>query len=466
MTPSDVFMRKLTHAEIVQRRHARSPQTRLPFTVVLNDIRSLHNAGSIFRTCDGAGVEKLWLCGITGYPPSAQLAKTALGAEGCVPWEYREDVHSVLEELKARHYEVVLLEQTTRSIPYEEFKPRGPVCLVVGNEIEGVAHPLVALCDAAVEIAMAGAKNSLNVSVAFGIAAYHIRSCLMKNKNIFLVLPACLALLTSSAGWAEEPRDPRVSAVVASRHIYSSDIKATDGEIDITSTGFDVTYTFKAAGRLPVDISLDVRHIDINADTPVDLPSHLEARHLGLAAKFSAPFIHDDRFFMGLDIFPTINTDGWDWTSGAFRLPFRSYLIFKESDDFILVGGVSVRPEYEREMIPLIGLVYRPTDRLSLNLASDDPNISYRLNDATMLRWELDYAWEEYEVTRGTQEGVVLQYQGISSGFGIEHQFNETFKGVVSAGGVFNRRLEYKDEVGKVAPDTGFYTSLQLKATF
>lgn len=265
-------------------------------------------------------------------------------------------------------------------------------------------------------------------------------------------------------GFAEG--DSSGTATIASRHIYPSDIKATDGTIDVTTTEFDLVCKFKVAGQLPVDISLDVGHMDINADTPVDLSSHLESRRLGFSTKFPAPFIADDRFFMGLDIFPTLNTDSWDWKSGAFRIPFRSYLIFKESDDLILVGGVSVRPEYEREVIPLIGLIYRPNDRLSFNFASDDPNISYQLNDATLLRWELQYAFDEYEVTRGAQEGVVLQYQEISSGFGIEHQFNETFKGTVSAGGVFNRRLEYKDDVGKVAPETGFYTSARLTASF
>ena len=170
-------MRKLTHLElIVRQRQQQASLPRLPFVVVLNNIRSLHNVGSIFRTCDGAGVEKLWLGGITGYPPNAQLAKTALGAERRVNWEYRADVCSILKELKASDYQIVLLEQTTQSISHDEFEPNGPVCLVVGNEIEGVDQPLVTLCDTAVEIEMAGLKNSLNVSVAFGIAAYHIRS--------------------------------------------------------------------------------------------------------------------------------------------------------------------------------------------------------------------------------------------------------------------------------------------------
>lgn len=172
-------MRKLTNLEIVSRQRQRALQSRLPFSVVLNDIRSLHNVGSIFRTCDGAGIEKLWLCGLTGYPPNAQLAKTALGAEQSVAWEYRKDIIALIKEIKSSGYEIVLLEQTNQSIPYNEFRPRGPGCLIVGNEIEGVAADIVPLCDIAVEIEMDGAvKNSLNVSVAFGIMAYHIRSCL------------------------------------------------------------------------------------------------------------------------------------------------------------------------------------------------------------------------------------------------------------------------------------------------
>lgn len=275
-----------------------------------------------------------------------------------------------------------------------------------------------------------------------------------------------LALFFNASFLGADAEEPRIVAGIQSRHIYSSDIKATDGDIDITSMEFDITYKFKVAGELPVDISLDVGHKDINADTPVDLPSHLESRRLGLSTKFPTPWVGDDRFFMGLDIFPTLNTDSWDWESGAFRIPFRGYLIFKESDDLILIGGVSVRPEYENEILPVFGLIYRPNDRLSFNFASNDPNISYELNDATLLRWEMNYVWEEYEVTRGAQESVVLRYQEISSGFGLEHQFNETFKGTVSAGGVFNRQLEYSDEVGKVAPDTGFYTSARLTAAF
>ena len=168
-------MRKLTHEEIVARQKDRFSLPRLPFVVVLNNIRSLYNVGSIFRTADGVGVEKIFICGITGHPPSKGIAKTALGAEKSVSWEYREDIGPLLKELKKDRYQIVLLEQAEHSRPYEEFEPRSPVCLVVGNEIEGAGESVLPLCDEALEIEMSGSKNSLNVAVAFGVAAYHIR---------------------------------------------------------------------------------------------------------------------------------------------------------------------------------------------------------------------------------------------------------------------------------------------------
>lgn len=170
-------MRKLTHEEVVDRQKEKCNDPRLPFVVVLNNIRSLYNVGSIFRTADGAGVEKIWICGITGHPPNNQITKTALGAEEHVAWEYREDISSLLEELKAKNYQIVLLEQTQESCSYECIDLKAPVCLVMGNEIEGVSLDVLRFCDEAIEIEMAGIKNSLNVSVAFGIIAYHFRSC-------------------------------------------------------------------------------------------------------------------------------------------------------------------------------------------------------------------------------------------------------------------------------------------------
>ncbi len=171
-------MRKLSHSEIVTRQVSKLSKKRIPLTVVLNNIRSLHNVGSIFRTADGAGVEKVFLCGYTGYPPQGDIAKTALGAEGHVPWEYRENALEVIKQLKTKGYQIVLLEQIEGSVSHDVFKPKPPVCLVLGNEVTGISEDLLKIADAAIEIEMAGIKNSLNVSVAFGVVAYHLRQFL------------------------------------------------------------------------------------------------------------------------------------------------------------------------------------------------------------------------------------------------------------------------------------------------
>ena len=168
-------MRKISHAENLVRQQQRRRLPRLPLTVVLNNIRSLHNVGSILRTCDGVGVEKVWICGITGCPPNNQIHKTALGAEDSVDWDYAEDISRVIADCRSRGEQIVVLEQTETSVAHDEFQPGKKVCLIIGNEVEGVQQEVADLGDASVEIEMAGVKNSLNVAVAFGVVAYQLR---------------------------------------------------------------------------------------------------------------------------------------------------------------------------------------------------------------------------------------------------------------------------------------------------
>lgn len=175
-------MPKLTHEELL-RRQALACDGGIPVEGVLNDIRSLYNVGAIFRTADGAGLRRLWLCGITGIPPSSRITKTALGAEETVAWEYRRDVCALIEERKRAGFEIVSLEQTQRSIPYHEFSPSRPLCLIAGNETGGVDEGAVSLADHAIEIPMAGTKNSLNVAVAFAVAVYHLRQVFLSLRH-------------------------------------------------------------------------------------------------------------------------------------------------------------------------------------------------------------------------------------------------------------------------------------------
>ena len=149
-------------------------RSRRPVSVLLDNVRSLYNVGSIFRTSDAAGVEKIYLCGITGKPPRAEIHKAALGAENSVCWDYFENPVEIVQKLKTEGYRIVILEHTDQPQLYHKVKYEFPLCLVVGHEIIGVSDEVVELADMAIEIPMFGVKQSLNVAVAYGIAVYEI----------------------------------------------------------------------------------------------------------------------------------------------------------------------------------------------------------------------------------------------------------------------------------------------------
>lgn len=141
--------------------------------VVLENIRSLHNVGAIFRTADGAGWDKVFLTGYTGCPPDRRIEKVSLGAENFLPWEHAEDAGKLCERLKAEGFEILTLEQTEHSENMFEAKNlEENVVLVLGNEIEGVSPEVLKLADRHLEIPMRGQKTSLNVSVAAGVALF------------------------------------------------------------------------------------------------------------------------------------------------------------------------------------------------------------------------------------------------------------------------------------------------------
>jgi tRNA G18 (ribose-2'-O)-methylase SpoU len=148
--------------------------------VILDNIRSAHNVGSIFRTSDAAGVEKIYLCGTTPTPKDrfgrivAEIAKTALGAEKDVAHEYLKATSQAIKKLKKEGYQIIAIEQAENSIDYKKVKTKSKCAFVVGNEVEGVKKNILKLCDQVAEIPMQGKKESLNVAVSFGVAIFRI----------------------------------------------------------------------------------------------------------------------------------------------------------------------------------------------------------------------------------------------------------------------------------------------------
>ncbi|HRH93492.1 MAG TPA: RNA methyltransferase [Candidatus Peribacteria bacterium] len=148
---------------------------RAPIAVIAHNIRSLWNIGALFRSCDALGIDHVYLTGYSAAPPRREISKTALGAEEWIPWTYEQDPLAVIEKLRAGGYAIVGLEIAPGSVSLYDYAPKGPQCLILGHEILGVPKELQERCDTIVHIPMHGRKESLNVSVAAGIALFSLR---------------------------------------------------------------------------------------------------------------------------------------------------------------------------------------------------------------------------------------------------------------------------------------------------
>ncbi|HQZ26295.1 MAG TPA: RNA methyltransferase [Flavobacterium sp.] len=170
-------MRKLENSELDRKSIADFKQSeKTPIIIVLDDIRSLHNIGSVFRTADAFLVEKIYLCGITATPPNKEIHKTALGATETVAWEHYKDVLDVIQNLKDEKVTVLAIEQVESAIFLQDFKIEKDkkYALVFGNEVFGVSQKAVELCDGCIEIPQLGTKHSLNISVSAGIVVWDL----------------------------------------------------------------------------------------------------------------------------------------------------------------------------------------------------------------------------------------------------------------------------------------------------
>ncbi len=168
-------MRKLANSELERKNIDEFKNAeKTPIILILDDIRSLHNIGSVFRTADAFLIEKIYLCGITAVPPNKEIHKTALGATETVIWEYAKDVLEVIQQLKADNVAVYAVEQVEHSIMLHQFQVAAnhKYALVFGNEVKGVTQEAIHLCDGVIEIPQLGTKHSLNISVSAGIVVW------------------------------------------------------------------------------------------------------------------------------------------------------------------------------------------------------------------------------------------------------------------------------------------------------
>lgn len=151
-------------------------QEKISLVVIMDNIRSMNNVGSVFRTCDAFSVESIWLCGITACPPNKEIAKTALGATESVVWNYAKETAEAVKQLKAQGYRIYAVEQVDTSIALNKLNinKKDKIAIILGNEVFGVSDEVLPLCDGAIEIPQTGTKHSLNVTIAGGIVIWEL----------------------------------------------------------------------------------------------------------------------------------------------------------------------------------------------------------------------------------------------------------------------------------------------------
>ena len=179
-------MRKLDNSELDRKSVSDFKEaTKTPIIIILDDIRSLHNIGSVFRTADAFLIEKIYLCGITAVPPNKEIHKTALGATETVAWDYAKDVLTVIADLKKEKTAVFAIEQVENAIFLTDFKvdSEKKYALIFGNEVFGVNQDAIKMCDGTIEIPQLGTKHSLNISVSAGIVIWDL-FCKINNSTI------------------------------------------------------------------------------------------------------------------------------------------------------------------------------------------------------------------------------------------------------------------------------------------
>lgn len=266
---------------------------------------------------------------------------------------------------------------------------------------------------------------------------------------------------TKEQAQAEDKPSHRIDSYV--RYMPSRSVDAMSGKIEIIESSAEYSYGFKAFDKLPVKLSIDNNYIGIeNSLDSLELPAHLVS--LTTDIETTLPFFHFNKTYLRIGISPSFYGDDWDFKASAFRIPSRYFLIYQPHHQWTFLCGLAVYPEFEYDILPILGFIYKPNDKLVLNIAPERPNITYVLSDRFSLFAEGGSSLnKEFEVTRDNLKNIVLKYREIHLGGGIKFKLNHYIQTSVSAGGMFNRYLEYKDSQGKVNMKNGLYTEFRIE---
>ncbi len=268
----------------------------------------------------------------------------------------------------------------------------------------------------------------------------------------------------SSRNAEDESKEAQLATMdIYLRYMPSRGAEEQQGEVGIIEADAEYIYEFKVFDKLPLKFSLDNKYIGIENTTSVELPAHLVGLTTDIETTLS--FFSVDNTYLRLGISPSFYGDDWDFSTSSFRMPVRSLLIYQPSRQWTFLAGLAVCPDFTDEVLPILGFIYKPNDKLVFNIVPKRPNISYFLNDRVTLFAEGGRAYNsEFEVTRDNLKNVVLRYKETHLGAGIKYKVNKYMRSSLSYGGIFNRSLKYRDSsLGKVKIKSGLYAEFRLE---
>jgi hypothetical protein len=244
-----------------------------------------------------------------------------------------------------------------------------------------------------------------------------------KGLGIFLVIIATLFLLSGlSLAGASEQNDCAIADSYF-RFVTAQDVEAMSGKVEVSEASSEYSYNLKAFGKLPIKFSLGSQYIGIRETVPLELPAHLTA--LTTDFETTLPFFHFSNTYLRLGLSPAFYTENWNFTDSAFRIPMRYFLIYQLNEKWTFLYGIAVYPDFESEIFPVLGFIYKPNAKLIFNIVPKRPNITYSLNKRLDLFLEGGSTLAEFEVKRQNEKNVVLRYKEMHLGTGARYKFNK-----------------------------------------
>ena len=246
------------------------------------------------------------------------------------------------------------------------------------------------------------------------------------------------------------------------RFISQSGAKSQDGHVGINESAFEYSYDLKLFNKLPVQLAVGASEILIENTSPVTLPAHLT--DLTFAIESTFPFLDFNKTYLRVGISPSFLTDNWNFNTRSFTIPSRIFLIHQANDKLTLVAGVSIYPDNNTPVFPIVGFIYKPNDRLMFEIVPRRPTISYKLTNKWTIFGEGDITYSQYWIKRNERDKIAIEFHETSCGMGIKYTFNKFAQASLSTGAVFGRYLKYDpDSLGKVDIDNGIYTEFRLQ---